>query len=357
MKGVILHGGNGTRLRPFTYSDVKQLLPVAGKPISEYALENLIEIGIREINIVVGHVGGEEVKKYYGDGSKWGVNITYTYQEKASGIAHAIGLTKDFVKEDSFVVFLADNFVQDGISKLYNHFMSGRFDGMLALIHVDNPTQFGVAEIGNDGEVIRLAEKPQIPKSDLAIVGVYFLTHSIFRYIHELKPSGRGEYEITDAYQKMIESNLKVSHSIISGWFKDTGTVADFLECNRLVLDKLPEGTGNYTGSKNIHGRVRIDKSATISEDTTVLGPCYIGSETVIENSYIGPFTSIGSGCRVRNAEIGNTVIMDGAELVFDERYHLRESMVGSKAKIRSNSGNSKTIRAVLGRDSNVEVS
>ena len=192
MKGIILHGGFGTRLRPFTYTDVKQLLPVAGKPISEYALENLIEVGIKDVNIVIGSIGGDEVKSYYRNGERWGINITYTYQEKPLGIAHAIGLTKEFVGDDDFIVFLGDNYLSDGIAPLYDAYNSEEMDAMLALVRVKNPYQFGVAEI-QEGKIVRLIEKPKEPKSDLAIAGVYFLKPAIFEAISRLIPSKRGE--------------------------------------------------------------------------------------------------------------------------------------------------------------------
>jgi dTDP-glucose pyrophosphorylase len=226
MKGIILHGGYGTRLRPLTYSDVKQLLPIAGKPISEYALENLIDLGIKDINIVIGSVGGDDVKNYYGDGSKWHVNISYTYQEKPLGIAHAISMCRDFVGNDKFVVYLGDNFLQNGISEMYHHFKE--CDTLLALTEVSNPSQFGIAEVQGN-RITSLIEKPKIPKSNLAITGVYFLSNSIFESIDRLKPSARGEYEITEALQDQINRGYNVSFSIVKGWFKDTGTVEDFL--------------------------------------------------------------------------------------------------------------------------------
>ena len=354
MKGVILHGGSGTRLRPLTYTDVKQLLPVAGKPISEYALENLMEIGIRDINIIIGSTGGEEVKKYYGDGSRWGVNISYTFQEKPLGIAHAIGLTKNFVNGDKFVVFLGDNYIQDGISELYDSFISQNSDGMLGLVHVSNPSQFGIAEV-NNGKIVRLVEKPKIPASDLAIAGVYFLSGKVFDYIEKLKPSGRGEYEITEAYQNMVDSKLNIGYSIISGWFKDTGTVEDFLDCNRLVLDKLHIKKGWKEINKNISGRVSIAEDAYISEDSRILGPCFIGSGTRIENSYIGAFTSIGSNCKISNSEIEDTIIMDGAEINLSSNFRLRSSLIGPNVKIKTGGKASNPMKVVLGRDSRLE--
>ena len=353
MKGVILHGGYGTRLRPFTYTDVKQLLPIAGKPISEYALENLIEVGIKDINIVIGLVGGEEVKKYYGNGDKWGINISYTYQEKPFGIAHAIGLARDFVGDDDFIVFLGDNYLNDGITSLYDAYNSDKIDGMLALVKVKNPSQFGIAEVQN-GKIIRLIEKPKEPNSNLAIAGVYFLKPEVFEVISRLKPSKRGEYEITEAYQDMIDHGKRIGYSIVTGWFKDTGTVEDFLECNRLVLDKISNDP--LSMKKNISGRVFIDPSADVNENSTILGPCYIGPNAVINNCYIGPFTSIGAGCKVNNADIEDSILMDGANVDLSSSATIRRSIIGPNASVTVGKDPKKVIRLILGRDSSVEL-
>lgn len=353
MKGIILHGGSGTRLRPLTYTDVKQLLPVAGKPISEYALENLMELGIKEVNIVIGSIGGNEVRNYYGDGSKWNLDISYTYQDQPLGIAHAIGLTHEFVGNDDFIVFLGDNYLQDGISKLYENYISNGYDGMLALVRVKNPSQFGIAEVNNN-RITKLVEKPREPKSDLAIAGVYFLKPLVFDVISKLKPSGRGEYEITEAYQKMIDEGRNIGYSVISGWFKDTGTVEDFLDCNRLVLDRIRVQAINQRDG--VSGRVSLSDDTKISKDSRVLGPCYIGNNTVIENSYIGPFTSIGSGCTIRNAEIEDSIIMDGTTIELKQGMNMRQSLVGPNVKILSQVGNGRTLKLVLGRDSRIEM-
>ena len=353
MKGIILHGGYGTRLRPFTYTDVKQLLPIAGKPISEYALQNLMEVGIKDINIVIGSVGGNEVKKYYGNGEKWGVNISYTYQEKPLGIAHAIGLTRDFVGDDDFIVFLGDNYLNDGISSLFDTYSSEDMDGMLALVKVKNPSQFGIAEV-REGKIVRLVEKPKELKSDLAIAGVYFLKPEIFEVISRLKPSRRGEYEITEAYQDMIDHGKRIGYSIVSGWFKDTGTVDDFLECNRLVLDKIPNDPSSAI--KNISGRVFIDTTAKVSENSTILGPCYIGPNSIVDNCYIGPFTSIGANCKINNADIEDSILMDGTTVDLSSSATIRKSIIGPNASVTIGKDPKKVIRLILGRDSSVEL-
>ena len=353
MKGILLHGGSGTRLRPLTYTDVKQLLPIAGKPISEYALVNMIDIGINEINIVIGSIGGEEVKRYYGDGSKWNIKITYTYQDKPLGIAHAIGMIKDFVRNDSFVVYLGDNYLQNGISNLYHDFVSKQYDAMIALVPVGNPSQFGVAEIENN-KITRLVEKPKEPKSNLAIAGVYFLNPDVFEIISNLKPSGRNEYEITEAYQEMINKGMNVGYSIINGWFKDTGTVSDFLDCNRLVLDRIKGNQIKEEGK--ISGRVYIGGSVKLLENTRILGPCYIGSDTQIIDSYIGPFTSIGSNCNIENVEIENSIIMDDTNIKMPNETRISESLIGSKTIIKPSISRPRALKLILGRESKLEL-
>ena len=353
MKGILLHGGSGTRLRPLTYTDVKQLLPIAGKPISEYALENMIEIGINEINIVIGSIGGEEVKKYYGDGTKWHIKITYTYQDKPLGIAHAIGMTKDFVRNDNFVVYLGDNYLQNGITGLYQDFVSKKYDAMIALVPVGNLSQFGIAEIENN-KITRLVEKPKEPKSNLAIAGVYFLNSDVFEIISKLKPSGRNEYEITEAYQEMINRHMNVGYSIINGWFKDTGTVSDFLDCNRLVLDRI-KGNQIHEESK-ISGRVYLGENVKLLKNTRILGPCYIGSNSKIKDSYIGPFTSIGANCNIENVEIDNSIIMDDADIKMPNETRISESLIGSKTTIKPRVSMPKTMKLILGRESKLEL-
>ena len=352
MKGIILHGGSGTRLRPLTYTDVKQLLPLAGKPVSEYALTNLIELGILEINIVLGKVGYDEVRGYYGDGKKWGVNITYTLQGEPLGIAHAIGITREFVGDEDFVVVLGDNYFQNGFLQLLEDFKKDKKDAFVALIEVSNPQQFGVAEISN-GKIVGLVEKPKAPKSNYAVTGVYFLKNSIFLFIDSLKPSWRGELEITEAFQKMIDSGMNIGYSVIKGWWKDTGTVEEFLDCNRMVLEN-PNSIYSEASVQNIKGRVSLGENVTIDENSHILGPCYIGPNTKIENSYIGPYTSIGSSCQIKDSEIENSVIMDSCKISLGSGNRIRESLLGASVTVESVSDKQNSIKLILGRDSKV---
>lgn len=349
MKGVILHGGSGTRLRPLTYTDVKQLLPVAGKPVSEYALLNLIEIGIKEVNIIVGEVGEKEVMEYYGDGSHWGINITYTHQGKPLGIAHAIGLVRGFVGEEQFVVVLGDNYFQSGLTDLWNSFNNDNYDSLLALTQVNNASQFGIAEI-KDKKIVSLVEKPKEPKSNLAIAGAYFLTKKIFPVIDSLKPSSRNELEITEAFQLMLDQHMSLGYSIISGWWKDTGTVGEFLDCNRLVLDKTIGEPHSYPSS-NIKGRVHFGKDVNIDTNSIVLGPCYIGDGVTLENSYIGPFTSIGNNCYIKNSEIEDSVILDSCNIELGHGNRIRNSLLGANVRIEPVKSVGSSRELVIGRD------
>ncbi|MEM3844515.1 MAG: glucose-1-phosphate thymidylyltransferase [Candidatus Parvarchaeota archaeon] len=354
MKGIILHGGSGTRLRPLTYTDVKQLLPLAGRPVSEYALMNLIELGIKEVNIVLGEVGANEVKSYYGDGEKWGVNISYTYQGKPLGIAHAISLTKNFVNGDDFVVVLGDNYFQSGFSDIAEKFLKSENEAFLALTEVSNPEQFGVAEI-SDGRIVKLVEKPKNPASNLAITGVYFLRRGIFSIIESLSPSSRGELEITEAFQKMIDSGMKIGYSIIKGWWKDTGTPEEFLKCNMMALEKITsEMIDKQNGER--FWRAFVEDSVRIDGSSNVTGPCFIGSETEIINSYIGPYTSIGRKCRIENCHIENSVVMDNVYINLDSSTIIRESLIGPNSSVSARKSGGKSLKFIIGRDSRIEV-
>ncbi len=354
VKGIILHGGSGTRLRPLTYTDVKQLLPLAGKPVSEYALMNLIDIGIKEINIVLGEVGNKEVLEYYGDGKKWGVNISYTYQGQPRGIAHAIGMTRDFIGEDDFVVVLGDNYFQNGFVHLLEDFKKDRKDAYVAVTEVERPEQFGVAEI-KEGKIVRIVEKPKVPISKFAVTGVYFLKKSIFPFIESLKPSWRGELEITETFQMMIDSGLKIGYSIIDGWWKDTGTPEEFLGCNMMALEKITLGNGGNTGGGQ-YWRARIEGGVSIDEASKIVGPCFIGSGTRIINSYIGPYTSIGRGCKIVNSHVENSVIMDRVSIDLKSSTAIRESLIGPSTEINSSDVNRKFLKLTIGRDSRIEV-
>ena len=355
MKGIILHGGSGTRLRPLTYTDVKQLLPLAGKPVSEYVLMNLIDLGISEICIIIGDIGYKEVQDYYGDGSKWNVSISYIYQGKPLGIAHAIGLTKNFVKDQPFVVVLGDNYFHNGFTSMKEAFLEDSFEAYLALTEVSLPSRFGIAEVSN-GRIVSIEEKPKKPKSNLAVAGVYFLRESIFEIISVLKPSWRDELEITEALQLMLNKNYRIGYSMIKGWWKDTGTVDEFLDCNRMVLDKIGRSVSDKYDKSEISGMANVDPTANIKRNSRIVGPCFIGKGTIIEDSYIGPYTSIGSNCHLKNIETEDSVIMDNCELIGKDGLRISRSLIGSNVKVRPSTSESGNVSLVLGRDSRLEL-
>lgn len=356
MKGVILHGGRGTRLRPITYSEVKQLVPIGGKPISEYALEDMIAVGIKEISIVVGNIGAEEVKTYYGDGSKWGVSISYIYQPKPEGIAHAVGLAKGFVGDSNFVVYLGDNILHGGISDLRKQFEQEDYDALLAVTRVHDPEKYGVAVI--EGKRIKqLLEKPEKPPSSLALVGVYFLKPGIFRTIAEMKRSPRGEYEMTEALQILLDDKKSVGWREIKGWWKDTGTMEDIIEANRLALDECQrEIHSTLDDASIVTGRVRIMNNVKIEGKSKIRGPSHIGDGTRIRDSYIGPFTSIGSNCVIDGVEIEDSIIMDGCQIIGQGEIRINESLLGAECRVSKGNGARKATKLLIGRNSELEL-
>jgi glucose-1-phosphate thymidylyltransferase len=337
MKGIILHGGAGTRLRPLTYSGPKQLIPIANKPVSQYALEDLISAGIRDIAIVLGETFPELVREHYGDGSRFGVRITYVYQGLPKGIAHAIGLCKDFVGDDKFVVYLGDNMLQNGIKEFVREFVDNNYDAMVLLKEVDDPTSFGVAEFDKSGKLVRLVEKPKVPPSKYALIGVYFLSPEIFRMIEELKPSWRGEYEITDALQMLLERNYNVGYRIVKGWWFDTGKKDDILKVNALILDeRLERRIEGEIINSDVEGRVTIDKDTKVI-NSTIRGPTIIGRGCYIENAFIGPFTSIGDNVKIVNSSVEYSIVMGGA--VIENVDRIEDSLIGKNVKILRREG------------------
>lgn len=356
MRGIILHGGYGTRLRPLTHTGPKQLIPVANKPISQYVLEDLIEAGIKEITILLGDLYPERVKEHYGDGSTFNAKITYTYQGEPKGIAHAIGICQEFIGKDKFVVYLGDNLIRAGIKKLVEKFEKSDADAMILLCKVKEPQRFGVAEFDKDKNLVRLVEKPKKPPSNYALTGIYFFTPIIFDMIKELKPSWRGELEITDAIQLLLTKGYKVAYDFVTGWWKDTGTPEDILEANRLILDELkPEIKGTVEDDTSIQGRVSIGPNTTIRTGALIRGPAIIGENTTIENEvYIGPYTSIGNNVTIKHGEIENSIIMDGCLIDVDER--IVDSLIASNSKIISQNNKPKGKRFILGEKSRVEL-
>jgi len=353
LKGIILHGGQGTRLRPLTYSGPKQLIPVANKPVSQYALEDLVSIGVKEVAIVLGESFPELVRQHYGDGSRFGVSITYIYQGKALGIAHAVGLCKDFVGEEDFVVYLGDNMFQKGINSYADSFLKDDPEALILLKEVEEPSRFGVAQLGADGKLIRVVEKPKQPPSKYAVVGLYFFKPVVFDAISKLKPSWRNEYEITDAIQTMIDEGHDVRYSFVDGWWADTGKKDDVLSLNATVLDERIQRNikGNIVNSK-VEGRVHVEEGCII-QNSTVRGPAIIGANTTIRDSQIGPYTSIGSSCSIVGSSVEYSIIMDNVSIEGIER--LEESLVGRNAKIRA-SRRDRAMKLHVGDYSEVEL-
>ncbi|MCC5998254.1 MAG: glucose-1-phosphate thymidylyltransferase [Thermofilum sp.] len=356
MKGVVLHGGLGTRLRPLTHTGPKQLLRIAGKPVSQWVLEDLREAGVRDVAIILGNLAPERVVEHYGDGSWLGLNLTYIYQGYPYGLAHAVYLARDFVGDEPFVVYLGDNVILEGITHFAKKFEETDAEAMVLLTEVENPQRFGVAKF-QDGRLVGFIEKPKIPPSTLALVGIYFFrSPKVFGVIESLRPSWRGELEITDALQGLIDRGFKVEYGVIRGWWKDTGTPQDILEANRLLLDakyreKVVKG---QVQASSVEGRVYIEEGAAI-RNSTVRGPAFIGSGTVIEDSYIGPYTSIGRNCRFTRVEAENSVFMDGVQLE-DIPERITDSIIGAEAIIRSNSSKPKGLKIIVGEKSVIEI-
>ncbi len=309
MKGLVLSGGKGTRLRPITYTSSKQLIPIANKPVLFYVLEDISNAGIKDVGIIVGE-SSKEIKEAVGNGDKWNINITYIYQEEPLGLAHAVMISKDFLNDSSFVMYLGDNILKEGISAFVNKFSNSKSDAMILLAKVPNPQDFGVAEI-KDNKVIRLIEKPKEPPSNYALVGIYLFTPVIFEAVKQLKPSWRNEYEITDAIQYLIEKNYIVEPNFVNSYWKDTGKVEDIIEVNRLILEDIPfDVKGTIDNKSEISGKVNIGVGSKIIS-STVRGPVIIGENTFIKNSFIGPFTSIGDTSQIINSEIENSIMCD----------------------------------------------
>ena len=341
MKAIILHGGSGTRLRPLTYTGSKQLIKIAGKPISQYGIDNLKNNGIEEIAIILGDNSPIDVIKYYGDGSTFGIKITYIYQGAARGLADAIYKAKDFIGNDNFIVYLGDNIILNEMKGMIN--FNG--DASLLLSRVDNPNRFGVALIDNN-RIIKLVEKPKEFISDLALVGVYAFTPQIFNYIEQLKPSQRDELEITEAIQMLIDDKKIVDYSIINDWWKDSGTPKDLLDANMKLLDRFTSESTNL--NINIHGRVNIPNDLKII-NSKIYGPAYIGNNVTIKDSYIGPYTSIGDNCNIENAEISNSLILDNSTL---KETKLSESIIGEDTIIYKTDDKPLNSKFIIGKGS-----
>jgi glucose-1-phosphate thymidylyltransferase len=346
-----LAGGSGTRLRPITYTSAKQLLPVANKPVLFYGLEAIRDTGITDIGIVVGDTA-PEIQHAVGDGSAFGLDVTYIRQNAPLGLAHAVLISRDYLGDDNFVMYLGDNFILGGITELTEQFRRERPAAQIMLTRVPDPRAFGVAEL-DAGRVVGLEEKPEHPKSDLALVGVYLFTPAVHEAVAGLKPSWRGELEITEAIQSLIDAGREVSSTIISGYWKDTGNVEDMLEVNRLVLEGL-ERRGTVDDSSELIGRVVVEEGAQVI-GSRIVGPAIIGRNTHVTGSYVGPFTSIAEDCVIADSEIEYSIVLPGASVRGVRR--IEASLIGREAEVTPAPRSPKAHRLVLGDHSKVQIS
>ena len=355
MKALILAGGKGTRLRPLTNTTAKHLLPVANKPILFYVLEQTREASITDIGIIISPEHGSRIQEALSDGSRWGVNITYILQPEPLGLAHAVSTAQDFLGDSSFLLFLGDNLIQGGVKDLVGQFHAHAPDALVLLKEVTDPRAFGVAELDTSGRVVQVVEKPKEPKSNLALVGAYLFTSEIHQAIAQLKPSWRGEYEITDAIQKLLEMGKEVRSHILQGWWRDTGNKDDLLEANRLLLDDFLKRSikGDVDSQSHISGRVEI-KEGTRIENSLIRGPVSIAENCRVKNSFIGPFTSISAETVIEDSSIEHSVILGNSHIF--KIQHLADSIIGRNTEVVKQEQNFGTIRLFIGDDARVEL-
>jgi glucose-1-phosphate thymidylyltransferase len=366
VKGLILSGGAGTRLRPITHTSAKQLVPIANKPILFYGIEAMRAAGIKEIGIVVGDTR-DEIRAAVGDGSRWDVEVTYLPQEAPLGLAHCVLIAGEFLGGDDFVMYLGDNMLQQGLTEFVESFEVDRRavrtgvetrgarppSAQILLARVDDPRSFGVAEIDGGGEVVRLVEKPEDPPSDLALVGVYLFDAAIHEAVRAISPSARGELEITDAIQWLIDNGRRVRHEVLAGWWIDTGKKDPLLECNRLVLDALERRVdGTVDAGSVVEGRVVVEPGAVL-ERTRVRGPAIIGPGTHLVDSYVGPYSSISGGCLIEQAELDHSVVLEDCRI---RGLRLTDSLIGRHTIVERSDRKPQATRLMLGDHSTLEL-
>jgi glucose-1-phosphate thymidylyltransferase len=354
VKGLVLSGGRGTRLRPLTHTRAKQLVPVANKPVLFYGLEALAAAGVDEIGIVIAPETGDEIREAAGDGSRFGVGLTFIEQAEPLGLAHAVLTAEPFLAGAPFVMYLGDNLLRDGISGLVDEFRSERPDAMILLTPVPDPEHYGVAELDGDERVARLVEKPSDPPSDLALVGVYMFTPAIFDAARAIEPSARGELEITDAIQRLIDSGLRVDPHLVRGWWKDTGQVEDLLEANRLILEDLTRRVDGDLVESQVEGRVVVERGARL-ERARVRGPAIIGAGARITDAYVGPYTAIGADVEIRDAEIEHSIVLSGASIQ-ELQGRMEASLVGHGVRITRGPAMPRAYRFVVGDSAEIAI-
>lgn len=359
MKGLILSGGHGTRLRPITYTNAKQLVPVANKPILFYALEAMAQAGIKQVGIIIGHTG-PEVMRVVGDGKAWGLQVSYIAQDQPLGLAHCVLIAQDFLGTDDFVMYLGDNLLRRGILPYIKEFQNSKLcadnrpTAHLLLAKVENARQFGVATLNDEGEVVRLVEKPQEPESDLALVGMYIFDQHIHTAVRKISPSGRNELEITDAIQWLIDDGAKVSSQVIEGWWVDTGNLEALLEGNRLVLDLIePNIEGLVDEASVLLGTVVIQPGARV-ENCTIEGPVIIGKDAYLKDCHIKPFTSIQNDCNLQGCKVQNSILLE-ASSVFGS-IEVKDSLIGKSAQVVARDKAIKCVKLMIGDSSKVDL-
>lgn len=354
MKGLVLSGGKGTRLRPLTYTGAKQLVPVANKPVLFYALEDLVQAGITDIGVVISPETGDQVKQAVGDGSRFNAQVSYIMQAQPLGIAHGIKIAADYLSGEPFVLFLGDNFIRGGIDSQVNAFRDGKMDAQIILYEMKDPSRMGVAELDSESRVKRVVEKPKQFISPFAVIGIYMFGPRVFEAVDSIKPSARGELEITDTIQYLVDAGRDVRAHLLKGAWIDTGRIGDMLEANRLVLDVMPERNEGEVEGSELEGRVILQKGARVI-GSRIRGPAIIGERTYVENAYVGPYTSIYHDCSVRNCEIEHSIVLEHCRL---EDLHTRvaDSLIGRNVEITRASGPTKTMKLMLGDHSQVGI-
>ena len=353
LKGLILSGGKGTRLRPITHTSAKQLVPVANKPVLFYGIQAMADAGIEEIGIIIAPETGDEIRAAAGDGSQFGVAITYIVQDEPRGLAHAVLTAEPFLGSSPFVMYLGDNLLQGGIDDLVAAFRSGAPDALILLTPVAHPEHYGVAEL-RDGVVVRLLEKPSDPPSNLALVGVYMFTAGIHDAARAIEPSGRGELEITDAIQHLVDTGRRVEPHIVKGWWKDTGQLEDILAANRLVLDTIEASISGELIDSHVDGRVVIEPGARL-ERSTVRGPAIIGAGARLIDAYVGPYTAIGEDCAIEGSEVEHSILLSGSS-VTRLAGRMESSLLGRNVKIGRGDAQPRAYRFMVGDNSEIGI-
>ncbi len=351
LKGLILSGGRGTRLRPITYTSAKQLVPVANKPVLFYGLEAMASAGIEEVGIIIAPETGEEIRATAGDGERFGLRITYIVQGEPLGLAHAVLTAEPFLGDSSFVMYLGDNLLQGGIDEFVADFREHAPDALILLTPVSDPENYGVAEL-RDGAVAQLREKPPDPATDLALVGVYMFTARIHHAARTIAPSARGELEITDAIQHIVDAGGRVEPHVVRGWWKDTGRLEDMLAANRLVLDTVEARVEGELIDTQVDGRVVVEPGATL-ERSTVRGPAIIGAGARLTDAYVGPYTAVGEGCVIRNAEVEHSILLAGSS-VCDLAGRMESSLLGRQASVSRSERQPRASRFMVGDNSEI---